>query len=103
MPGADLEAVAADYRRALELNGGRRAGTYVALAEGVHVKQQKARDFMAALNTALAIDVDAHVDDRLANVIMQRRARRLLSRIDDLFLEVPDDTGTSTTSESRLP
>lgn len=102
-PGADLDAVEADYRTAIELNGGRRAGTYVSLAENVHVKKQQARAFMNDLKKALAIDVDAHVDDRLANVIMQRRARTLLSRIEDLFLEVPEDTSTSTTSESRLP
>ena len=35
----------------------------------------------------LAIDVDARPEWRLANLIMQRRARWLLSREDDLFLD----------------
>lgn len=98
-PGGDLARVEADYRRALELNGGRRAGTYVSLAENVHVKQQSAPDFKRALDAALAIDVDAHLDDRLANVIMQRRARRLLARVEDLFLDpVFEETKTSSTT-----
>ena len=34
-----------------------------------------------------ASDADAHPSDRLANLVAQRRARWLLSRIDELFLE----------------
>jgi hypothetical protein len=38
------------------------------------------------LRRALAIDADAWPESRLINLIMQERARWLLSRIDDLFL-----------------
>lgn len=101
-PGGDLTQVAADYAKAIELSGGRRAGTFVARAENVHVSRQQAAAFREDLNTALAIDVDAHVDDRLANTIMQRRARRLLAQIEDLFLDPgSDETATSTTTESN--
>jgi len=39
------------------------------------------------LERALAIDVDARPEWRLANLIMQHRARWLLSRSDELFAE----------------
>jgi hypothetical protein len=38
------------------------------------------------LKKALAISPEAHPDNRLANLVAQRRARRLLGRMDDLFL-----------------
>ena len=39
------------------------------------------------IERALRIDPDQHVETRLANLIAQRRARWLLGRIDELFLE----------------
>ncbi len=99
IPGGSLETAENAYRTALKLSGGRRVGTHVSYAESVCVKTQKGPEFLAAINKALAIDVDAHVDDRLANVIMQRRARRLLARADDLFVEDIFDTSTSTSTE----
>lgn len=99
-PGGSLEDAERHYRAALELSGGRRAGTYVSYAENVCVKKQDARGFHEALKAALAIDVDQYPDDRLANIIMQRRARRLQARSGDLFLEdIEDGAQTSTGAE----
>ena len=39
------------------------------------------------LERALAVDVNAKPEYRLVNLVMQRRARWLLSRIDDLILD----------------
>jgi predicted anti-sigma-YlaC factor YlaD len=39
------------------------------------------------LDAALAVNVDAAPEYRLANIVAQQRARWLLSRIDDLFVE----------------
>ena len=75
------------FARALELSGGNDASPYVALAEAVTIKKQDAKEFEALLNKALAINPDANPDMRLVNTIMQRRARWLLSRKADLFLE----------------
>jgi predicted anti-sigma-YlaC factor YlaD len=103
-PGGSLEAAEQHYRAALQLSGGRRAGTLVSYAENVCVKKQDARGFHAALKAALAIDVDASPDDRLANIIMQRRARRLQARSGDLFLEdLEDGAETSTGAEGNTP
>lgn len=85
-PGGDLEAAEGHFRRALALDGGRRAGTFVSMAESVCVPAQDVIRFHALLERALAIEVDAYPDERLVNVVMQRRARRLLAREEELFL-----------------
>jgi hypothetical protein len=47
--------------------------------------------FKAALGQALAVDIDLDPDSRLANVIAQANARRLLASADRLFL-ILDET-----------
>jgi predicted anti-sigma-YlaC factor YlaD len=53
----------------------------------VDVGLQDRAEFERLLNEALAIDVNALPEQRLANVIAQRRARWLLARMDRLFVE----------------
>ncbi len=53
------------------------------------VQKQDLKEFEALLNRALAVDVNAKPEWRLMNLVMQRRARWLLARKDDLFL-VPE-------------
>jgi predicted anti-sigma-YlaC factor YlaD len=96
-PGGDLALAERYFRRALEHNGGRRAGTYVAFAEVVCVQRQDGPAFVENLQRALAIDVDASPPDRLNNLIMQDRARLLLQRSGDLFIEDPFPDGESIT------
>lgn len=75
------------FDRAMELCGGQSAGPLVALAETVSVKTQNRSEFESLLQQALAINPDARPEWRLNNLIMQRRARWLLSRTDALFVE----------------
>ena len=75
------------FQRAVELSRGMLAGPMVSMAEIVSVGNQDREEFKDLLNQALAIDADAIQEWRLNNLIMQRRAAWLLSRIDDLFLE----------------
>jgi predicted anti-sigma-YlaC factor YlaD len=75
------------FERAVELSGGRVAAPFVAYAEQVCVAQQNRKEFEAMLNKALAIDTDEKPDSRLENLVMQRRAKWLLGRMDDLILE----------------
>jgi predicted anti-sigma-YlaC factor YlaD len=75
--------------RVVELTGGQMAGPYVDYAESVSIAGQNRAQFEALLQQALAVDPDARPEWRLVNVIMQRRARWLLSREDDLFLDAP--------------
>ena len=76
------------FDRARALSAGQMAGPLVSLAEAVSVKNQNRTEFKSLLDQALAINADAKPEWRLANLIMQRRARWLLARSDDLFLPV---------------
>ncbi len=84
--GKPEERARKHFDRATELCGGQLAGPLVALAEAVAVRNQNATQFKELLNRALAINPDAKPEWRLVNLVMQRRARWLLSRIDELFL-----------------
>jgi len=75
------------YQRALRLSGGRRASLFVSFAESSSVPAQNRARFQEMLERALSIDPDQHVETRLANILAQRRARWLLGRIDELFLD----------------
>jgi predicted anti-sigma-YlaC factor YlaD len=75
------------FEKALALSSGQLASPLVALAEAVSISKQDRKEFESLLRRALAIQVDAKPEWRLANLVMQRRARWLLSRTDELFLE----------------
>jgi len=75
------------FERAVELSHGQEASPFVALAEAVSIKTQNAAEFESLLKRALAINPEANLETRLVNTIMQRRARWLLSRKEDLILE----------------
>jgi predicted anti-sigma-YlaC factor YlaD len=50
------------------------------------VEKQDIKQFEELLNRALAINADEHPETRLVNLVMQRRAKWLLSQRDELFL-----------------
>ena len=66
---------------------GRRASPYVAFAENVCVAEQNRREFEEMLARALAVDVSRPDRYRTANLIAQKRARWLLGRTKELFIE----------------
>jgi predicted anti-sigma-YlaC factor YlaD len=74
------------FERALALSKGMQAGPMVSFAEAVCVQKQDQKQFENLLHQALAINPDAKPEWRLVNLIMQRRAKWLLSRTDQLFL-----------------
>ncbi len=75
------------FDRAVALTSGQSASPFVAYAESVSAQKQDRGEFEALLQKALAVDPDARPEWRLSNLIEQRRARWLLSREDELFLE----------------
>jgi predicted anti-sigma-YlaC factor YlaD len=85
--GFDATRLRKHFERAVELSGGRRASAFVGYAETVLVREQKRAEFRRMLERALEIDPDKDERSRLMNLIAQRRARWLLGRIDELFLE----------------
>ena len=74
------------FEKAMALSNGQQAGPLVALAEAVCIQNQDAKEFASLLNRALAVNVDDRPEWRLVNLVMQRRAKWLLARTDDLFL-----------------
>ncbi len=84
--GGSVERAREHFGRAMELARGRQVSPLVALAESVSVRLQDRKQFMQLLQEALAFDVNKAPEHRLANLIAQRRAQVLLSRVDDYFI-----------------
>lgn len=85
--GGSIEKARGHFDRALQIAGGRRAFPYVSFAESASVVRQDKQEFKALLEQALAVDVSKPTDYRVANLLAQKRARWLLSRTDELFVE----------------
>jgi predicted anti-sigma-YlaC factor YlaD len=85
--GGSVERARADFEKALAFAGGTRAAPYVTFAETVSVATQNRGEFVKLLNEALAVDPNRVPEQRLANLIAQKRARWLLGRADELFIE----------------
>lgn len=84
--GGSVEKARDHYAKAKALAAGQRVSPLVSYAESVLVTEQKKKEFEQILREALAFDPDkAAPEQKLANVLAQRRARWLLSRIDELF------------------
>ena len=73
------------FARAVEIQHGLLAGPYIALATGVAYPAGDRAEYEKLLQQAIAIDPQQRKSERLINLIDQRRARSLLSRIDELF------------------
>jgi predicted anti-sigma-YlaC factor YlaD len=75
------------YEKALSLSGGKRCGIFLTWAESVSVEEQNQQEFKDLLNRVLDFDVDSVPENRLLNILAQRRAKWLLTRTEDLFLD----------------
>lgn len=73
------------FARAVELSGGRSVNAFVTLAASVAVRAGDRVEFEKLLAQAIAVDVNAAPDLRLANLVAQRRARHLLAAAARLF------------------
>lgn len=71
--------------QAIELTGRRNLLYLVTLAQLVAVPLQDRALFESALNEVINFDVDSYEEQRIPNLLAQRRARRYLSQIDDLI------------------
>jgi predicted anti-sigma-YlaC factor YlaD len=73
--------------RAVQLSGGKLAAPWVSYVEAVSVQKQDRAEFESLLRRALEVNIEAKPESRLANLIAQRRARWLLERTPELFVE----------------
>jgi hypothetical protein len=93
-----------ELQRAIELTGRRNLMYLVTMAQMVAVPLQDRALFESMLQEAVAFDIDSFADQRIPNILAQRRARQLLDRVDDLFVpadedDAGDDAGDETPSE----
>ena len=91
--GGSADSARAHFERAVALSKGGRASPYVTMAQSVSVMTQNRAEFDHLLHQALAVDPDRDPSQRLATIVLQRRARLLLGRESDLFLEPDTTTG----------
>ena len=85
--GGSFERAREHFDRAVVLSKGRRAFPYLTYAESVSVAKQDKAQFKEMLEKALAVDASRPDDQRLANLLAQKRARWQLGRVDELFIE----------------
>ena len=83
------------FERAVELTQGLQAGPMVSYAEAVCVQKQDLKQFETLLQQALTLNPEVKPEWRLVNLVMQRRAKWLLSRTDQLFLRAGSTDGKS--------
>jgi predicted anti-sigma-YlaC factor YlaD len=85
--GGSVERAREHYAQDLACAAGRRAFPYVVFAESVSVAKQDKAQFKELMQKALAVDASPKDDQRLANLLAQKRARFQLGRLDELFIE----------------
>jgi predicted anti-sigma-YlaC factor YlaD len=85
--GGSLPRAREHFEKAVALARGQRAWPYLNLAESASVAAQDREEFERLLGEALAVDPDRAKEQRLSNLLAQRRARWLLARADELFVE----------------
>jgi predicted anti-sigma-YlaC factor YlaD len=85
--GGSLKKARDHYGLALAISRGKSATPYLSLATAVTVKEQNVKEFRELLSKALAIDPEAVPENRLVNVLNQRKAQWLLEHADDFFVE----------------
>jgi tetratricopeptide (TPR) repeat protein len=87
------------FARAVELSRDTKASPYVTLAQTVAVLKQDRDEFESLLNRAIEFDPGADPSQRLMATVMQRRARALLARGDEFFLDETVSPDTTQTEE----
>jgi hypothetical protein len=87
------------FARAVALSKDTKASPYVTLATSVSVLKQDRAEFVALLNRALEFDPARDPSQRLATIVLQRKARALLERADEFFLDETAPPDTTQTQE----
>jgi predicted anti-sigma-YlaC factor YlaD len=85
--GGSEERAREHFQRAVAISKGGKPGPYVTLAETVAVQNQDRKEFEMLLNQALAIDPEKNQSERLVTILTQRKARALLAKEDELFID----------------
>lgn len=78
------------FQQALRLSGGRRCSIWLTWAESMSVPAQNQAEFDQFVDKARNCDLRSAPENRLLNILTQRRARWLEAHAGDLFLEDGD-------------
>jgi len=98
--GGSLAKAREHFDQAIAAAKGKSSTPYLSLATTVSVKEQNIVEFKALLNKALDMDPEAVPENRLVNILNQRKAQWLLEHIDDYFLETEEAAGEKEEKES---
>ncbi|MEO5617565.1 MAG: TRAP transporter TatT component family protein [Candidatus Eisenbacteria bacterium] len=99
--GGSADRARKHFARAVELSGDARPGPYVTLATSVSVLKQDRGEFNSLLEKALTYDPDRAPAQRLATIVLQRKARVLLERQDEFFVDDVNAPDSTQTQENR--
>ncbi len=102
-----LERARDHYWRALELSGGTRAGTYVAWAKSVSVREQNREEFVSLLEQALEVDLEGDPQVESLTHDADCEGADLLDLVeryleDDLVVDLEDDAALQPLVFERL-
>ncbi|MBN2400631.1 hypothetical protein EH223_09570 [candidate division KSB1 bacterium] len=97
--GGSLQKARHHFEKAIAISAGKSSTPYIALATTASVKDQNLDEFRSLLAKALAIDPDIDPENRLVNILNQRKARWLIQNAGDFFPEAED--GNSGNEESE--
>ncbi len=86
--GGDAAKAREYFAKAQALAGKTDTSSLMALATTVSVKEQNAAEFKDLLGRVLAFDPESSPENRLVNILNQRKARWLLAHISDYFVEL---------------
>ena len=99
--GGSTERARRHFARAVELSRDSRPGPYVTLATTVSVLKQDRSEFQTLLEKALTFDPNRDPSQRLVTIVLERKARALLDRQDEFFVD--DGSAPDTTSTQETP
>jgi predicted anti-sigma-YlaC factor YlaD len=85
--GGSIARAREHFDRARQLSQGTRISPLVSYAETVSVSTQNRKEFQSLLEEALAFDSNKAPTTRMENLVAQRRAKWLLARAAELFID----------------
>jgi predicted anti-sigma-YlaC factor YlaD len=84
--GGDPKKALEAYEKALEYSKGKSAALFVSYATSICAPANDYKGYVSALKRALSIDPASVPENRLATIIAQKDARRLLASAEDYFM-----------------
>jgi len=97
--GGSLQKARHHFEKAIAGSAGKSSTPYIALATTASVKEQNLDEFRSLLAKALEIDPEIDPENRLVNILNQRKADWLLAHAGDFFPEAQDENSENEEQE----